>query len=177
MVLNFISVNFIPTFKNKGKMEDEKWQSISGFGSYFISSNGRVRSIKRTVPHGSNGKMTLKGRVMKQRWHKIAKALFLDLMDDEKKRRTVYPHKEVAKAFVVRPSEEHVMIVHKDNNPRNNKAENLQWMTKSEHMKWQFKVGNKDNFKVWEIRKKRYANGFKPDTVLPGRPRKNQEVA
>ena len=121
--------------------------------------------------------MTLKGKLMKQRWNKTCKCYFLDLIDDEGKRRTVYPHKEVAKAFVKNDDADNfTMIIHKDNNPRNNHVENLQWMTASAHMKWQFEVGNKNNYKVWKTRKKLYKNGFKEDTVLPGRPRKNKEV-
>ncbi len=40
------------------------------------------------------------------------------------------------------------MIIHIDNNPRNNRAENLLWMTSSQHMRGQFEMGNKNNFKV-----------------------------
>ena len=150
------------------------WAEIPGFSNYQISNNGKVRSKTREVYHkGSKVMMKLKGKQMRQRWNKICKCYFLDLIDDQKKRRTVYPHKEVAKAFVQNPDPcKYVMIVHKDNNPRNNSFENLEWKTKSEHMKWQFEVGNKNNFKVWKTRKKRYKNGFKPDTVLPGRPKK-----
>ena len=116
---------------------------------------------------------------MKQRWNKTCKCYFLDLIDDEGKRRTVYPHKEVAKAFVPNENPDNfTMIIHQDNNPRNNDAANLQWMPASSHMKWQFEVGNKNNYKVWKTRKKLYKNGFKEDTVLPGRPRKKKpEVA
>ena len=122
--------------------------------------------------------MTLKGKQMKQRWNKTCKCYFLDLIDDEGKRRTVYPHKEVARAFVPNddPSE-NIMIIHTDNNPKNNHSGNLQWMSASEHMKWQFEVGNKNNYKVWKTRKKLYKNGFKPGTVLPGRPRKQKVEA
>ena len=99
----------------------------------------------------------------------------LDLIDDDKKRRTVYPHKETAKVFVKNSDPSKLtMIIHDDNNPRNNKADNLKWVSPSDHMKWQFEVGNKNNFKVWKTRKKRYKNGFKPGTVLPGRPRKDK---
>jgi hypothetical protein len=44
-------------------------------------------------------------------------------------------------------------------------------------MSFQFKVGNKDNHKVWKIRKKKYKNGFKPDTVFKGRPKKEEVSA
>ncbi|MDH5608176.1 MAG: NUMOD4 motif-containing HNH endonuclease [Cyclobacteriaceae bacterium] len=155
---------------------EEQWEPIPGFKNYQISNRGKIRSITRKVWHkGSNTHMNLKGKMMKQRWNKACKCYFLDLIDDEGKRRTVYPHKEVAKAFVPNDNASELkMIIHIDNNPRNNQADNLQWMTPSEHMKWQFDVGNKNNFKVWKTRKKLYKNGFKPTTVLPGRPKKNK---
>lgn len=153
---------------------DEIWNPIEGFSNYEISNKGKIKSKTRQTWHkGSKTNMTIKGKMMKQRWNKLCKCYFLDLIDDEKRRRTVYPHKEVAKAFLENNDPENVtMIIHVDNNPRNNKADNLKWVSASDHMKWQFEVGNKDNFKVWKTRKKRYKNGFKPDTVLPGRPRK-----
>lgn len=158
---------------------EELWEGIPGFKNYQISNRGRIRSVNRKVWHkGSKTHMNLKGKLMKQRWNKLCKCYFLDLIDNDGKRRTVYPHKEVAKAFVPNPDEkEYTMIIHEDNNPRNNHADNLKWMTASEHMKWQFEVGNKNNYKVWKTRKKLYKNGFKPETVLPGRPRKKKENA
>jgi hypothetical protein len=154
--------------------KEERWEPIAGFSNYEISDRGKIRSKTRTTWHkGSQVNMKIKGKMMKQRWNKACKCYFLDLIDDKKSRRTVYPHKEVAKAFVPNSDPKNlIMIIHDDNNPRNNKAENLKWMTASDHMKWQFEVGNKDNFKVWKTRKKRYKNGFKPETVLPGRPKK-----
>ncbi|MEM8894855.1 MAG: hypothetical protein AAGC88_09775, partial [Bacteroidota bacterium] len=62
-----------------------------------------------------------------------------------------------------------------DNNPKNNDSANLEWVSPSEHMAFQFKMGNKDNYKVWKVRKKKYKNGFKPDTIFKGRPRKSEE--
>ena len=116
--------------------------------------------------------MRLKSKIMCQRWIKKCKCYFLDLMSDDKKRRTIYPHKEVAKLYVPNDDETKIVIIHKDNNPRNNRAENLLWMTASQHMRSQFEMGNKNNFKVWKTRKKLYAYGFKETTVLPGRPKK-----
>jgi hypothetical protein len=155
---------------------DEKWGEIPGFKNYLISNRGKIKSVTRKVWHkGSKTNMTLKGRMMRQRWNKTCKCYFLDLIDDEGRRRTVYPHKEVAKAFVPnKKPDELIMIIHEDNNPRNNSSNNLKWMTASAHMKWQFEVGNKNNFKVWKTRKRLYKNGFKETTVLPGRPKKKK---
>ncbi|NQW26722.1 MAG: HNH endonuclease [Flammeovirgaceae bacterium] len=164
---------------------DEQWKIIPGFKNYLISNGGKIKSITRKVWHKeSKTEMTLKGKMMRQRWNKTCRCYFLDLLSDESKRRTIYPHKEVAKLFVpckiVLPDgmkNQKMMIIHRDNNPRNNSASNLQWMTASDHMKWQFEVGNKNNFKVWKVRKKLYKNGFKEETVLPGRPRKIASVS
>lgn len=158
--------------------QDEIWASIEGFSNYEVSNKGKIRSKTRTTWHkGSKSNMKIRGKMMRQRWNKTCKCYFLDLIDDEKRRRTVYPHKEAAKAFLRNDNPlELTMIIHKDNNPRNNKVDNLQWLSASDHMKWQFEVGNKNNFKVWKTRKKRYKNGFKPDTVLPGRPKRKREL-
>jgi hypothetical protein len=154
----------------------EQWLTIEGFSNYEVSDRGRVRSKTRSVWHkGAESHMKIRGKIMRQRWNKSCKCYFLDLIDDHKKRRTVYPHKEAAKAFLPKDSGEQTKIIHKDNNPKNNRVDNLQWMTPSEHMAWQFEVGNKNNYKVWKTRKKLYKNGFKPETVLPGRPRKHPE--
>ncbi|MEP0418073.1 MAG: NUMOD4 domain-containing protein [Cyclobacteriaceae bacterium] len=151
---------------------NEEWKAIEGFSNYEVSSNGKIRSKARKTYHsGSKKEINIKGKPLKQRWHPKGKCFFLDLIDDDKRRRTIYPHVETANAFVDKENEDQTKVIHLDNNPRNNKASNLKWMTPSDHMKWQFEVGNKDNYKVWKTRKKRYKNGFKPDTVLPGRPR------
>ena len=126
----------------------EDWALIEGFGNYEISEKGKIRSKTRKVWHkGSKVHMKIRGKMMRQRWNKICKCYFLDLIDDKKKRRTVYPHKETAKIFLPNKDKAKTMIVHLDNNPRNNHVSNLQWMTPSEHMKWQFEVGNKTTSK------------------------------
>ncbi|MEQ8882600.1 MAG: NUMOD4 domain-containing protein [Cyclobacteriaceae bacterium] len=155
------------------KNSDEVWKDIEGFSSYEISNQGNIRSKTRKTLHtGSKVYMDIKGKLLKQRWNEISKCYFLDISDDQKRRRTVYPHKETAIAYVTNPDPSKLTrIIHKDNNPRNNSANNLKWATPSEHMKWQFEVGNKNNYDMWKTRKKRYKNGFKPDTVLPGRPK------
>jgi len=160
---------------------DEVWKSLDDFSNYEVSNRGRIRSKDRETFHrGSKTMMKVKGKVMKQRWNKACKCYFLDLLDNNGKRRTVYPHKEVAKAFCINVLPElYTMIIHLDNNPRNNDSTNLEWVSASDHMAFQFESGNKDNYKVWKIRKRKYKNGFKPETTFRGRPRKEEfeEVA
>lgn len=157
---------------------EEIWKPVDGYSHYEVSNKGRIRSKDRLSYHkGSKTMMKVKGKVMKQRWNKTCKCYFLDLLNDDGKRRTVYPHKEVAKAFCINVlPDEYTMIIHLDNNPKNNDSTNLEWVSPSEHMAFQFENGNKDNFKVWRIRKRRYKNGFKPETVFKGRPRKQEDT-
>ena len=98
---------------------DELWESIPGFKNYLVSNRGKIKSVTRKVWHkGSKTNMTLKGKMMRQRWNKTCKCYFLDLIDNEGKRRTVYPHKEVAKGFVPNKNEgELTMIIHLGQQP------------------------------------------------------------
>lgn len=148
--------------------EDEVWKPLDGFRHYEISNKGKIRRKGRETWHsGAQKKIMLKERIMKQRWNKTCKCYFLDLLDDTGKRKTVYPHREVAKAFCINVlPDELTMIVHLDNNPKNNDSANLDWVSPSEHMAFQFEVGNKNNFKVWKTRKKLYKNGFRKSSEL-----------
>lgn len=152
----------------------EIWKTIKHFSNYEVSNLGSIRRKGRKTFHsGSKKEITLKERVMKQRWNKLCKCFFLDLLNDDGKRKTVYPHKEVASAFCINIlPEEYTMIIHLDNDPKNNNSSNLDWVSPSEHMTFQFEVGNKNNFDVWKTRKKKYKNGFKSNTIIKGRPKK-----
>lgn len=145
---------------------EEVWKRIEGFSNYEISNKGRIRSIDRKViSQSSQRTINIKGKIMKQRWNKSCKCFFLDLLDNSGKRKTIYPHREVAKGFCINVlPDELTMIIHLDNDPKNNDSANLEWVSPSDHMSFQFKVGNKDNYKVWKERKKRYKNGFKKQT-------------
>ena len=47
--------------------------------------------------------------------------------------KAIFVFKEVAKAFLKKPSPKHKFIIHKDHNYLNDKVENLKWATASEH--------------------------------------------
>jgi hypothetical protein len=49
------------------------------------------------------------------------------------KSHSFFVHKEVARAFVKKPSHKHSFIIRKDHNYNNASAENLQWVTPDEH--------------------------------------------
>nr|WP_246206136.1 NUMOD4 domain-containing protein [Fulvivirga aurantia] len=132
-------------------IDDDFFKPIPGFANYEISRSG---VIKRRKP-------PLIGRVMKARVHPDG-FYFLDLRDDDNKRKTVYVHKAVAQVWNInlRPTEQNI-VVHLDGDTLNNHSDNLEWMTPSAAMKLQFKHKKRDNRKSWKTRKKLYGNGFK----------------
>ncbi|BDD03228.1 hypothetical protein AUTU_07110 [Aureibacter tunicatorum] len=141
--------------------EEEVFKTIEGFKKYEVSNKGRIRKKPSKDSIGRRGRGN--NMEMKQRIHPKENFYFLDLIDDFGKRKTVYPHKEVAKAFCINVlNSERIVVVHIDGNTLNNDSTNLEWATYSEAIKLQFKQGKKNNFKVWEKRKQLYKNGFKP---------------
>lgn len=121
------------------------------FPNYEINELGVVR---RRIP-------PFPGRILSQRMHPD-KLYIMDLIDRKGIRRTVYPHKEVAKLWVknVKPSEK-TIVIHKNGDSLNNHYSNLIWVTPAEALKHQFALGIRDNRKSWVTRKKLYINGFK----------------
>lgn len=101
----------------------EAWKDIKGFESvYKISNMGRLKSFKRSKTgyilsfNNSTGDyfnavLTHKG---KTEYHKL--------------------HRLVAEYFLDKPKGETV-IHHKDGNKQNNRVDNLEWKTPSEHIK------------------------------------------
>lgn len=49
------------------------------------------------------------------------------------KNKAIFLYKEVAKAFLKKPSSKHTQIIHKDHNYLNDHMDNLKWATKEEH--------------------------------------------
>lgn len=103
---------------------DELWKDIVGYeGLYKISNTGRVigcakqsgwyfREEKELQVH-DNGK----------------KYLYVDLYNNEHKRRKQYIHRLVAEAFIPNP-DNLPEINHKDENRHNNFYDNLEWCTR-----------------------------------------------
>lgn len=134
--------------KNFHKVEriEEIFKPIEGFSKYQVSNLGKIISV--AVPS--------KPKIMKQRIHPQQGYYMLDLIDDNGKRRTVYPHKEVAKAFCINVlPDERTLVVHLDGNLKNNDSTNLEWCTHSESIKNQISNGNRDTQKTWKTRRKK----------------------
>ena len=100
----------------------EIWKDIEGYeGLFQISSKGRVRSLDRLDSKGRS----LKGKIRKQSQDNGYCRIVL--CDNGKIERYLV-HRLVAQAFIPNPNN-YPVVNHKDENPSNNCAENLEWCT------------------------------------------------
>ena len=102
----------------------EEWKDIEGYeGIYQISSHGRVKSLPRKV---INNKCS-KERILKLSTDK--RGVNRITLHKNNKMKTFQVHRLVATAFLDNPNNL-PCINHKDENPSNNKVENLEWCTR-----------------------------------------------
>lgn len=99
-------------------MNNETWKQINGYPDYFISNTGKVRNIKT-------------GRELTQTLDKG----YLEInLQNNGKRKKFRVHRLVAQAFLSNPDSldtvDHVNGIKTDN-----RAENLQWLSRSENSK------------------------------------------
>ena len=113
------------------KVEDlpgEEWRPIKGWAMYEVSNMGRV---KRTLQERFylNGKSCLLSeKLMNQyyTWDGYAQVTLKQFG----RRGTLYVHRLVLIAFdILPPTPEHTQANHKDQNPKNNRLDNLEWVT------------------------------------------------
>lgn len=120
----------------------EIWKPVPNAPGYEVSNHGRVRSIDRIIPY-VDGRMRHQPGKLKE------------LVDDghgyltarlqiQKRGRTRYVHQIVLEAFV-RPRKNGELVRHLDNNPKNNRLENLAWGSASENVLDQVKAGTHNN--------------------------------
>ena len=117
-------------------MMEEIWKAIEGYeGKYEVSNLGRVRSLDRTIIGGAyNSPMFRKGTILKPQPKGYSGYVGLRLCKDGKGE-NVYIHRLVAKAFI--PNPDNLLDVnHKDENKKNNRADNLEWVTRKENINY-----------------------------------------
>lgn len=105
----------------------ELWRDIKDYeGLYQISNLGRVKSVGRIVKRGTNFKPVCE-RVLKMGDKDGYKYVILSKSG---KTKTGWVHRLVAQAFIPNP-DKLLCINHKDENPSNNRVDNLEWCTHS----------------------------------------------
>lgn len=114
--------------------DNEVWKDVSGYEGYYRVSNlGRVESLV-----GWNGQKYIKrkrivdGWIQKTSKNSSYKRRVVSLAKDGD-RKVVKIHRLVAEHFIPKNGER-PNINHKDGNPLNNRADNLEWCTQKENM-------------------------------------------
>ena len=120
----------------------EVWRDIPNYeGFYQVSNFGRVKSLKRIVI-GKNGfKHTCPEKILKLVNKKGYKYISLFKNSHNRVGKTVGVHQLVLWAFVG-VQEKGMEVRHLDNNPFNNRLENLAYGTKSDNMQDAVKCGS-----------------------------------
>lgn len=121
--------NVISISGGKDSTATEAWAPIAGYGGrYEVSSQGRIRSMDRSVPHASGrGESYLRGKVLSLTTRRSGYVSVVLSRHGIVKTHDV--HVLVARAFVsgYAPGME---VNHRDGNKANNDARNLEWTTR-----------------------------------------------
>ena len=107
---------------------NEEWKDIPGYeGRYQVSNLGRVKSIARVCNVGQHSAAYhLPEKIMRPKVRKSGYSLVALNKDGVAK--DAYIHRLVAQSFI--PNEGGLPYInHKDENPRNNRVDNLEWCT------------------------------------------------
>ena len=109
----------------------EIWRGVSGWeDSYQVSSEGRVRSLDRTVSCGGGHKRGVKGKLLKLTENIVNGYPFVTLSSATSKSYCVSVHLLVLSAFVG-PAPSGMECCHNDGSRSNNRLENLRYDTRS----------------------------------------------
>ena len=110
-------------------MNPEEWREIPGFWGYEVSSHGNVRSWR--VPRWRN-KRAVKPHPVKLRRARGYNRVFLQ--DSDEKSKPFQVHRLVALMFIGTPPSDAHEIGHKNDDKTDNRAENLEWVTRQQNI-------------------------------------------
>ena len=108
------------------------WKQVKGFEDYQVSNMGEVRNKDGKVLH----------QIDNGRGYKFVR------LRGWKSQRKFYVHRLVAFAFIPNPLGK-PCINHIDNDPTNNRYDNLEWCTHLENMQWSFQQGRNVRTETW----------------------------
>lgn len=114
-------------------MEQEIWKPVVGYEEYEISTLGRVKALSkiRFMP-GNNKPFKIEEKILKQTLNNT-NHLYVDLHKNGKRNRFLV-HRLIAEAFIPNP-DEYPCVRHLNDDPLNNKIDNLSWGTQKMNMR------------------------------------------
>ncbi len=122
----------MPIKGRSAKAKGEEWREIEGYeGIYEVSDKGRVKSLHRVIMRSNGVQATLRERIRKLVPDK--KGYLYVMLHDGGKPKLVQVHRLVALAFVDGEFD-NACVNHKDFDPSNNCASNLEWTTHKENV-------------------------------------------
>ncbi len=107
-------------------MSDEEWRPVEGW-PYEVSNLGRVRRDGRPPRTGVRPHRICNG-VADRRGY-----IVIQLADGPARRKAMFAHQLVARAFIGPPPSDKHVVAHWDGVPSNNRVENLRWATNAEN--------------------------------------------
>jgi hypothetical protein len=106
----------------------ENWLPIPGFeGKYDVSDHGRVYSRERVVHFSPTHSAVRRGRILKQVTVGKRGVPSVQLSDGPGNKKMHKVHRLVALAFLGAPTDDGADVLHLDDNPANNRLENLRY--------------------------------------------------
>lgn len=112
----------------------EIWKPIKGYEDYYEVSNlGRVRSKDRIIYRTKKGFQHKPGIIMNPTGN--GNGYLIVPLNRHGKRKNHYVHRLVAEAFIDNPKCK-PQVNHLDHNRKNNNAENLEWVTCTENIRY-----------------------------------------
>lgn len=116
-------------------MENEIWKEVKNReGMNLVSSYGRIKSLSRPIK-------TLRGyRIIKERILKPNEHNKYSTIQFKRNGKTFLIHRVVADSFIPNPDEK-PYVNHINGNKKDNRVENLEWVTNSENMIHAYKHG------------------------------------
>jgi hypothetical protein len=147
---------------NKKKEIMQRFKKIVGYSLYEISNDGTIRKI-------------VTKEIISQRIHPGYGYKMCDLQDNNLKVHTVYPHKEVARAYISTRKKGKLYVIHINGKQQDNRVQNLQWATPAEAQIHQLKMGFRKRLgnpelykfsKFWQAKHLKKFKG-KAATIIP----------
>ena len=117
----------------------ECWKDVTGFPGYQVSDCGRVRTHNKVTRNEMYDRREWKDRILKQKVGKD-KCCRVCLWKDGSEH-TVLVHRLVANEFCGQNIGTDLTVNHKDGNRLNNNADNLEWMTRADNIRYGFEHG------------------------------------